>query len=101
MKINIFLDDLRKPYNGFTLAKNYEECIELLNNYKVDIISLDHDLGEGKSGYDIAKYMVENNIYPKEIYIHSANPVGVQNIFQLLSHYAPQGIKIRITPYKN
>jgi hypothetical protein len=92
--MKIYLDDLRSCPEGFVPAKNYEECINLLLTNEVTIISLDHDLGQGKTGYDVAKFMVENNIFPEKIYIHSANPVGVDNIYQLLNHYAPSEIEI-------
>ena len=99
--IKVFLDDLRKPFKGFILVKNYKECIELLKNKKVEAISLDHDLGANKSGYDVALYMVQESIYPKKIYIHSANPVGAQNIYQLLNRYCPTDVKIYIINYLN
>ena len=39
------------------------------------------------TGYDIAKYIIINQIKINVIAIHSANPVGRFNIEQLLSHY--------------
>lgn len=96
--MNIFLDDMRTCPKGFVLAINYDECIKLLNN-NIDIISLDHDLGEDKTGYDVAKFMVENGIYPNVIYLHSANPIGVKNMYELLDHYAPRNVDIQIIDY--
>jgi hypothetical protein len=62
---------------------------------KVVSLSLDHDLGEGqKTGYDIAKWMVETKIYPPYIFVHSLNSVGAANIRQLLEHYAPSHVKV-------
>lgn len=92
--MRVYLDDTRPCPKGFVLAKNYEECIDLLLTKKVSEISLDHDLGENKTGYDVAKFMVEFEIFPDKIYIHSANPVGVTNMYQLLNHYAPSEIEI-------
>ena len=52
---------------------------------------MDHDLGEEKSGYDIAKYIVDKCI--DEGYIlpqfasQSANPVGRANILGILNNY--------------
>jgi hypothetical protein len=92
--VKIFLDDMRPCPNGFILAKNYKECITLLKNNKVDVISLDHDLGGNKSGYDVVKYMVEYDIYPSTIILHSANPVGVQNMEQLLKRYVPSHVTV-------
>ena len=47
----------------------------------------DHDLGVDKTGYDVAKYIVEHQIEIKGFKIHSANPVGRFNIRQLMTHY--------------
>ena len=51
------------------------------------IIDFDHDLGEGKSGYDFAKWLLENEVRPESFHVHSMNPVGAKNIYQLLTHY--------------
>ena len=91
--INLFVDDIRIPLNDdWVIARSYNEAIDLINNNSINQLSLDHDLGEERSGYDIAMYLVENNIYPKKIHIHSANPVGVKNISMLLCRYAPLDI---------
>lgn len=50
-------------------------------------IDFDHDLGIGKTGYDLAKYIVENNIHLEFFRVHSMNPVGARNISELLEHY--------------
>ena len=99
--IKIFLDDLRQPFKGFQLVKSYNECVKLLDVRNVEVISLDHDLGSKKTGYDVAMYMVKNDNYPKQIYIHSANPVGAQNIYQLIKRYCPDHIEVKIISYLN
>lgn len=93
MKKYLFIDDLRIPnitafdYEVF-LARSYKEAIKALKQYKFDIIDFDHDLGEDKTGYDIAKYIIENQIIITDGFIiHSMNPVGVNNIKQLLTHF--------------
>lgn len=50
----------------------------------IHFVSFDHDLGIGKTGYDIAKW-IEQKAYEGKIKklkweIHSANPVGEKNI---------------------
>ena len=92
MKRFLFIDDLRTPaeYTNFKIyiARTYDEAIKALNIYTFDIISFDHDIGIGPTGYDIAKYIVENNIRIKDGFkVHSSNPVGRYNISQLLIHY--------------
>ena len=97
--IHVYLDDLRPCPKGFVLAKNMEECVELLTSCEVDILSLDHDLGwDEPTGYDVAKYIVEHRLYPKVIYLHSANPVGRMNMYQLLYRYKPDHVKIYNSP---
>lgn len=98
MKNYLFIDDIREPSmnikgNGYQLyvSTGYDDAIVALQNQVFDIISFDHDLGTEKTGYDIAKYIVENNIPIREGFkIHSANPVGRFNISQLLNHYGYQ-----------
>lgn len=51
-------------------------------------LSLDHDLGRGLSGYDVAKAIVENEWHNiTHVNVHSMNSVGTANIIQLLDHY--------------
>lgn len=64
-----------------------DQSIELLKQYSYDVIFLDHDLGnreyvdsnDANTGYQVAKFIESNSIESK-IFIHSLNPVGVQNI---------------------
>lgn len=92
MKNYLYIDDIRIPEKKqdyqLYIARNYNEAINALTQQEFDIISFDHDIGIGKTGYDIAKYIVENNIKIKEgFYIHSMNVVGKKNIYELLVHY--------------
>ena len=86
----LWIDDERKmPAEADFWAKSYDEAIKIFKNNedKTFIVDLDHDLGEDKTGYDIAKYIVEQNIPIIAYKIHSMNPIGRANINQLLSHY--------------
>lgn len=92
MFINIFVDDIRPaPNDECIIARNYESAIFAIKFFADTphhiILDLDHDLGEGKSGYDICKYVVENEIAIYAYHIHSMNPVGVANMRQLMNHY--------------
>jgi len=88
-EINIFLDDIRKCPDGFIAARTVEEAIKLFK-YNVNIISLDHDLGQDengnlrKTGYDFVKYFCENGLEAKKIYIHTSNPRGREDMYQTL-----------------
>jgi len=104
--INLYLDDLRQCPEYFTLAKNALECrLSLLAN-DVNILSLDHDLSETETGYDLCKWLVEagqynHSIYPKQIYLHTANGVGRDNMFKLLDRYKPDWVKLHRGPMPN
>lgn len=102
-KVLMFIDDIRLPraeiykqFDDVFIYRSYEKTIRALNflkDKKYEIyISFDHDLGEDKSGYDIAKYIVENNINIAGFGLHSMNPVGCKNIRDLLTHYGYQEI---------
>ena len=91
----LFVDDERKPTTSlWRVAKTYEEAISILAEGEIEVLSLDHDLGEGKSGYDVAKWIVEHNVWPRWINCHSMNPVGKANIRQLLKRYAPDTTEV-------
>ena len=74
-----FLDDERVTPEGWTRAYWPDEVIELLKMNTIEIISLDHDLGDDErgTGYDvilwIEKAVIQNNFKPPEIITHTAN----------------------------
>jgi hypothetical protein len=104
MKTLLWVDDARNPMEDDWMnfspigrnckvvwAQSYQEAIDFLEKEWPDAICLDHDLGEEKSGYDIAKYIVDRCIDEDkklpEFASQSANPVGRENIITLLSNY--------------
>lgn len=106
--INIYLDDLRPCPEGFTLARNATDCSILLRNNAVNALSLDHDLGEADvlTGYDLCKWLIEEGIsnpviYPNQIFLHTANGVGRDNMFKLLERYKPDWVKLHRSPMPN
>ena len=88
----LFLDDLRDPDNNqWYVVRNYDSFVDyILNNDIPLVISMDHDLGESKDGYDCIKFLVhfilDNYIMKNEyitlpvVLVHSMNPVGKENI---------------------
>ena len=58
--MRIFLDDERKPPEGWHLVSTPQEAIEWLQTGSVEEISLDHDLGEGPvNGYQVILWIEE------------------------------------------
>ena len=93
--MKLYVDDIRDaPDETWTLARDYDDAIHCLREFEIDVISLDHDLGDGESGYDIAKAIIVENRWPSVIMCHSMNPVGRMNIVSILERYAPEGVTI-------
>jgi hypothetical protein len=92
--MRVYLDDVRNPPLFDTLGKQLDwvivrtasECIDLIKSGGVEFISFDHDLGndEDGTGYDVAKFIEKSvamgDFDPINYSIHSANPVGANNI---------------------
>lgn len=82
--IKLFVDDMRKCPSGWTPATDYEDAIGILSSGAVEEVSLDHDLGTKKTGYDVAcwmeKMILGKTISPMRMNCHSANPPGRKRI---------------------
>lgn len=86
--MRIWLDDLRDPAQRGVFdvlwLKSAEAAIRALSSEPIDYISFDHDLGTDLTGYDVAKFIeaacAEGRMLCPKWQIHSANPVGCDNI---------------------
>lgn len=102
MNWKLYLDDIRHPsVSDYVIAKNVKEAKTLILQKGFPThISFDHDLGLDENGvlletgYDFAKWIVETDqsgevIIPEDFTftVHSANPIGAQNISGLLANY--------------
>jgi hypothetical protein len=116
-KLWLYLDDVRIPKtDSWEVVRNYDEFvahIKMNGLESYEVISLDHDLGEGamveyytnvkpnyeldykripeKTGMDCARYLVAEAMNKKiplpTIYVHSANPIGAANIIGYVNNY--------------
>jgi len=132
-KIWLYLDDVRTPIeDDWQIVRNYDEFVAHINLYGLEnyeCISLDHDLGEEAmreyyrnvapnskldytnikehTGMDCARFLVDLSFRSKmplpKVYVHSANPVGTENIIRLINNYLetmglPQScVKVKIS----
>ncbi|PLR94140.1 cyclic-phosphate processing receiver domain-containing protein [Bacillus sp. T33-2] len=100
MKISVFLDDHRSCPQGHLLARDIDECIDLLMNFEIEHLSLDHDLvSKTRNGLLLVQLMVEQQLFAERITIHSANSVGGKAMFIYLkeaqkNRMMPQSIKV-------
>ena len=101
-KIFIWLDDERKvpdkwleeiKIGNLELAvfKKAEDLMQWYkdneNKYDKIFISFDHDLGNGLTGYNAAVYIAEKKLQLDGFTVHSMNPTGRKNIFQVLCYH--------------
>lgn len=87
--MKLWLDDERKaPDRGWKVAKTCQEAISLLEEGEVATISIDHDLGQIETGYDLAVWIegmaAEGKLKRLGWRVHSANPVGRKRIEQAM-----------------
>lgn len=86
-RMKMFREDLKDHNVEFCV--DGKTAIERIRNNVYDIIFLDHDLGEGLNGYDIAKVIPNSINKDTQVIIHSCNPVGVGNMLSVLSNAIP------------
>ncbi len=98
--MNLYIDDLRTPKTNrdWIVVRSFEEAVEYMEQKGCpNYISFDHDLGDvgTKTGKDVENWIVEKDqdsngdFIPDdfEFNVHSANPVGTENIEGLLKQY--------------
>ena len=84
--MKLYLDDIRTPPDdSWQVVRTAEEAIEILKTGKVNAMSFDHDLGEGKkTGYDVLVW-IEREVFkkkmnPPKMKTHTQNPVGKEKM---------------------
>lgn len=122
-RMNLWLDDIRRPpaRGVWQWVKTYDEAIKALSTFNYDWVSLDHDLadehyanwareGSGqatiapreKTGYDVALWMAENNVWPREgVVVHSWNYPGADRMRGIVDRYGPYDAQCYHVPAKS
>ena len=71
----LLIDDIR-TFDVDKIARTAEEGKKELSTKQYDVVTLDHDLGNGETGYDVLCWAIENNCLPKKVILCSMNPIG-------------------------
>lgn len=85
----MWLDDLRPAPEDWVCFKTANGAIKALSLFDFEVISLDHDLGDGGTGYEVLLY-IESRVHEDptwkcpEILLHTANPVGMARMSQAI-----------------
>ena len=93
--MKIWLDDVRPAPSGFELALSVNQAKALVlkaeeKGVQIELIDCDHDLGDyyldGGDGIKLLDWLCERRtFYP--IALHTANPVGRDNMQRLINRY--------------
>jgi len=93
MTYTLFVDDERMPRDvSSVVVRTYNEaCKYVTINGTPDHVDFDHDLGDGESGHDFAKWLVNRALdghgFPSSFAVHSQNPIGRKNITETMNSY--------------
>lgn len=87
----LIIDDVR-TLGCDVVARTAKDGMDILSRMsdQFECLCIDHDLGEGKkgkSGYDVLKWALPKGYVPDHVQIVSKNPVGAQNIRNILTDY--------------
>lgn len=93
--MKVWVDDIRHPpceYDVWFL--NSKDTIHFLglcmkNDLRPSLMSLDHDLGGDDTSRAIVLWCCENDWWPVEVRVHSANYVGVEWLEGMIERYHP------------
>lgn len=102
----MYIDDLRFPKtphtfgpdapiaNHWLVVRSSQEAIDYVLDWGVPSeISFDHDLGGDDTSIQFIKWLIEYTmdhteiIFPVKFNVHSANPVGAENITHLMNNF--------------
>lgn len=91
MSLYVLVDDVR-DIPADIILRNGVVALQVLPNipwdkYDRTVLILDNDLGWGPDGYQLLNYMInEWGIYPDEILLVTANPIGKQHMVNILMY---------------
>ena len=91
--MKIWVDDVRPAPEGYVWCKSVisaKLCLESLmkRNEKIELLDVDHDAGDyffdGGDYIEILNWLERYDICYFPIHIHSMNPVGVENMRNII-----------------
>lgn len=95
--MKLWIDDERPAPEGFVHAKTSDAALVWLRAVAVwEEVSFDHDLGGDDNTRRIMLWMIEEDVWPREITIHTQNRVGRDWLVGMANRYAPKHVEISI-----
>lgn len=111
--INVFLDDIRLPYDNYKVYRSAELLIEDINNgelTEIKELSLDHDLGLDSKGKllmngsqfvnELVYLMLDGKVKVNYVRFHTSNVVGYEYMSSILKQAVKRGfISLQVEGY--
>lgn len=76
----LWVDDCKPVPEGFAVARTYDDALRMLRRFRYDVLYLDHDLGEPRTGLDLLRQVKAEGCCPPRVECISWNPAGRANI---------------------
>lgn len=99
--MKLWIDDERpRPTDQWLWALSSTEAISLLalmqdGGAVLNEVSFDHDLGGSDTSMRVVEWMTKHNFWPTLAVVHTANPVGRDNLCRALDADGPRAMTIR------
>lgn len=95
--MKLWIDDLRPAPDGFVQAWSSDGAVLhlLARHAELEEISFDHDLGGDDTTRPVMLWMIENDVWPDRIFVHTANPVGRTWLVEMAKRYAPEHVEVK------
>lgn len=100
--MKFWIDDERPaPNDTWVTYRTSEEAIKGLlyaSHYHayIEEVSLDHDLGGDDTGFKVLDWMVESNVWPHNLTIHTSNPPARKRMLATANAEAPASVGIYV-----
>ena len=87
MSGGLWVDDSKPCPHGCSVARTYDDAVRMLKRFDYDVLYLDHDLGEPRTGYDLLNHLISIGRVPPRVECISWNPAGKHRIEALYRDY--------------
>lgn len=99
--MKLWIDDIRDaPDASWTIARSSTEALAIIRGWndthfqRIEVISFDHDLGGEDTSRKVMLWLCMSRRWPREIRVHTANPVGRDWLQGTAARYAPPKVLV-------
>jgi DNA-binding response OmpR family regulator len=83
----LWVDDSKPCPEYDAVARTYDDALRMLRSFEYDVLYLDHDLGDERTGYDLLMQIIAEDRVPRSVICISWNPSGRRRIEAAVAEY--------------